>query len=175
MPNSFRLRILSGLSLGLVASLWAAPSLAQLPSLDLDDLLPDPMQSFSPDSRERARVGSLSSNRYLPGSTSAPGAQYQPSSPSNRYGTYGSRYSPDGARNPYTTGGLDIVGSDGTYLGKLNSNRYDPNSVSNSYGRYGSRYSPESINNPYGRYGSRYSPSSARNPYATQPPGLYEP
>ncbi len=121
------------------------------------------------------RVGTLSSNPYLRGSTSQPSSRYQTLSPSNPYGQYGSRYSPDGARNPYTTGGLDIVGSDGTYLGRLNSNRYDPNSVANPYGRYGSPYSSESVNNPYGRFGSPYSSMSARNPYATSAPGLYQP
>lgn len=65
-----------------------------------------------------------------------------------------------------------LVGSDGQYLGRLNSNRYDPDSVSNPYGRYGSRYSPDSINNRYGRYGSRYSNDSANNPYATDAPRI---
>jgi hypothetical protein len=124
---------------------------------------------------DRRKVGSLSANPYLPGSTSSPSSSYFPNSPSNEYGQYGSRYSPDGARNRYSTGGLQIIGSDGTYLGNLNSNRYDPNSVANPYGKYGSRYSPNSINNPYGKYGSQYSPNSARNPYATSAPGLYTP
>ncbi len=68
-----------------------------------------------------------------------------------------------------------MIGEDGTYLGRLNSNRYDPESTSNPYGVYGSRYSSKSINNPYGRYGSRYSPESARNPYATKAPKLFAP
>lgn len=123
----------------------------------------------------RSRAGSLSTNPYLPGSTASPGARYDTRSPGNPYGPYGNRYSPDGARNPYASGGLDIIGSDGTYLGRLNSNRYDPNSVANPYGRYGSPYSPESVNNPYGRFGSPYSPSSAKNPFATSPPSLYTP
>lgn len=120
-------------------------------------------------------VGHLSTNPYLPGSTAAPGARYDVASPANPYSTYGSPYSNDGARNRYATGGLEIYGSDGTYLGRLNSNRYDPESVSNPYGRYGSRYSPTSINNPYGAYGSAYSPSSAVNPYASTPPVLVKP
>lgn len=60
-----------------------------------------------------------------------------------------------------------IIAPDGTYLGKLSSNRYDPDSVSNPYGRYGSPYSPDSINNPYGQYGSQYSTLSPNNPYAS--------
>lgn len=121
------------------------------------------------------QIGSLSANPYAPMSTSSPSAQYDPNSPANPYSTYGSRYSTQGARNPYTTEGADIVGADGQYLGKLNSNSYDPNSVANPYGQYGSRYSPTSVNNPYGQYGSAYSPYSANNPYATQPPGVYAP
>lgn len=66
-----------------------------------------------------------------------------------------------------------IVGEDGKYLGRLNSNRYDSDSVSNPYGRFGSRYSSESINNRYGRYGSRYSNESANSPYATNAPRVY--
>ena len=81
-----------------------------------------------------------------------------------------SRYSADGALNPYTTGGGKIYAQDGTYLGRLNSNRYDPKSASNPYGQYGSRYSSTSINNPYSVYGSPYSSQSATNPYTTTPP-----
>jgi hypothetical protein len=81
-----------------------------------------------------------------------------------------STYSPYGARNPYTTSGGRIYANDGTYLGRLNSNRYDTESVSNPYGKYGSRYSATSINNPYSQYGSRYSNQSATNPYTTTPP-----
>jgi hypothetical protein len=120
-------------------------------------------------------TGVLSRNPYLPGSTSSVGSQYDPASPANPYGQYGSAYGVNGARNKYTTGGLDIIGTDGRYLGKLNSNPYDPNSVANPYGQYGSPYSPNSINNPYSQYGSPYSPNSARNPYATDPPKLYVP
>jgi hypothetical protein len=81
-----------------------------------------------------------------------------------------SRYSSSGALNPYTTGGGKIYAEDGTYLGRLNSNRYDSESVSNPYGRYGSRYSSSSINNPYSTYGSPYSSKSATNPYTRTPP-----
>ena len=58
-----------------------------------------------------------------------------------------------------------IYAPDGTYLGRLNSNRFDPDSVSNPYGQYGSRFAPDGINNPYSQYGSRFSPNSVRNPY----------
>jgi hypothetical protein len=81
-----------------------------------------------------------------------------------------SPYSSYGALNPYTTGGGRIYADDGTYLGRLNSNRYDPESVANPYARYGSPYSSESVNNPYGRYGSVYSELSPTNPYTSTPP-----
>jgi len=68
-----------------------------------------------------------------------------------------------------------LVSPDGTYLGKLNSNRYDADSVANPYGQYGSKYSADSINNPYGEYGSKYSNKSANNPYATEAPIIKEP
>lgn len=123
----------------------------------------------------REPVGALSANPYLPGSTSSFGAKYDPLSPANPYGQFGSPYSTDGARNRYTTGGLEIYGNDGSYLGRLNANQYDPESVANPYGRYGSPYSSQSINNPYGQFGSPYSPYSARNPYGTAPPVLVPP
>ncbi len=72
------------------------------------------------------------------------------------------------------SGNVDVVGSDGKYLGKANTNKYDPNSISNPYGQYGSKYSPNSVNNEYGSYGSKYSTESAKNPYATEPPKLFE-
>jgi hypothetical protein len=123
----------------------------------------------------RGRAGVLSTNLYVPGATSATQSRYSPDSPAYPYGEYGSPYSANGARNPYTTGGLDIIGADGQYLGKLNANRYDPNSVANPYGPYGSPYSATSVNNPYSAYGSPYSSLSARNPYTTTPPRLYVP
>lgn len=151
-----------------LAFLVAAPGLLHAQTTDANRLLEQLLRADQP-------VGRLSTNPYLPRSTSAPSARFDPSSPANPYGRYGSAYSTDGARNPYTTGGLKVYGSDGTYLGRLNSNRYDPESVSNPYGRYGSRYSPTSINNPYGRYGSAYSSGSAANPYASTPPVLVKP
>lgn len=90
--------------------------------------------------------------------------------PVSPYDARMSPYSPDGALNPYTTGGGRIYAQDGTYLGRLNSNPYDPESVANPYGRFGSRYSSESATNPYGRYGSPYSELSPTNPYTSTPP-----
>jgi hypothetical protein len=157
-------------------------SLSAADRAKLDGMLGDVRASFGlsgmgglePISPRRS-VGSLSSNPYLPGSTASPTAQYDLQSPANRYGTYGSPYSAQGARNPYATDGLRIYGNDGTYLGRLNANRCDPESVANPYGQYGSPYSSTSIRNPYSRFGSPYSSSSANNPYATSPPGLYAP
>ena len=54
-----------------------------------------------------------------------------------------------------------LYGSDGTYLGNLNSNQYDPNSIANPYGPHGSPYAQHSINNPY-TYGSPYGYSRPR-------------
>lgn len=93
--------------------------------------------------------------------------------PVSPYDSRVSPYSANGARNPYTTAGGRVVGSDGQYLGRLNANKYDPQSVSNPYGKYGSPYSSTSINNPYSKYGSPYSSSSATNPYATKAPRVY--
>jgi len=120
-------------------------------------------------------IGLYSSNPYLQGSTSNLLSAYDYRSPSNPYGTYGSPYSPTGARNPYAVDGARLYGSDGTYLGRLNANRFDTESLSNPYGRFGSPYSSTSVNNPYGRFGSPYSNQSARNPFATDPPRIYEP
>lgn len=118
-------------------------------------------------------LGRYSKNRYQSDSTSNPygaGSPYAANGVNNPYSPNGSQYSPQGARNQYTSGGPKLYGNDGQALGTLNANRYDPNSVSNPYGQYGSRYSPTSVNNPYGKYGSPYSRQSANNPYATQAP-----
>lgn len=123
-------------------------------------------------------LGRLSSNRYDPESVSNPystyGSPYSTRSVVNPYSSYGSPYSPRSWRNPYTTGGPGLYSQDGTYLGRLNSNRYDPNSVANPFGPYGSPYSPTSVTNPYGRYGSPYSPYSPWNPYTTEAPVIVD-
>ncbi len=128
------------------------------------------------ESRLGEYLGRYSANKYAADSTS------------NQYGVHGSPYSGRSINNPYGTLGRAVrnpyarsqsspvlIGEDGTYLGRLNSNRYDPESTSSAYGVYGSPYSSKSINNPFGRYGSRYSPDSARNPYATKAPKLFAP
>ena len=68
---------------------------------------------------------------------------------------------------------VQLYGSNGQYLGNLNSNRFDPNSVSNPFGRYGSQFSPDSINNPFSQWGSQFSPNGVRNPFATGGPGHF--
>jgi len=121
-------------------------------------------------------LGRLSTNKFAPDSTS------------NKFGVYGSRYSPKSINNPFSIPGSAaqsefssgsnsplIRGEDGTYLGRLNRNKYDSDSVANPFGRYGSKFSPDSINNPYGKYGSPYSPNSATNPYAIEAPKIYAP
>lgn len=65
-----------------------------------------------------------------------------------------------------------LVGPQGQYLGRLNSNRFDPDSVANPFGRYGSRFSPDSINNEFGRWGSQFSPDGVRNPFGTGGPHI---
>jgi len=105
------------------------------------------------------RLATLSANRYDPNSLDNPygaGSPYKSDGLMNPYSKYGSKYSSQSWRNPYATNAPKIVSEDGTYHGRLSSNRYDAESTSNPYGKYGSRYSAESINNPYGA-GSKYS------------------
>lgn len=66
--------------------------------------------------------------------------------------------------------GVQLYGSDGTYLGNLNSNQYDPNSVANPFGPYGSQFSDRSINNQFGRWGSQFSPDGVRNQFSVGRP-----
>jgi len=121
-------------------------------------------------------LGRLSKNKYAPDSTS------------NKFGVYGSRFSPKSIKNPFSIPGSaaqskfssgsnspQLQGEDGTYLGRLNKNRFDADSISNPFGRYGSKFSPDSINNPYGKYGSPHSSYSATNPYAIEAPKIYAP
>lgn len=117
-------------------------------------------------------LGKLSTNRYDPDSISNPYGKYGSrygNNLVNPYSDYGSRYSPRSWNNPYATDAPRIYAQDGTYLGKLSTNRYDPESISNPYGPYGSRYGNNLVN-PYSPYGSRYSPQSWTNPYASSPP-----
>lgn len=119
-------------------------------------------------------LGNLSTNTFDPNSISNPfgqfGSSFSSQSIANPYSTYGSPYSSQSVTNPYATDTPKIYGQDGTYLGKLSSNRFDPESVSNPNGQYGSPYSSTSINNPYSTWGSPFSAQSATNPFATQPP-----
>lgn len=122
-------------------------------------------------------LGQLSANPYIADSTAnkfgAFGSPFSPTSVNNPYSQYGSAYSATSASNPYATDAPKIIAADGQYLGKLSANPYDPDSVSNPYGKYGSPYSPTSINNPYSQYGSQFSPISPNNPYSTQAPVLF--
>ena len=65
-------------------------------------------------------LGQLSSNPYLPDSTSNPygryGSRYSPDSINNPYGRYGSPYSNESVNNPYATN-PPHVGSDGSIYG----------------------------------------------------------
>lgn len=102
---------------------------------------------------------SYGSNRYDPNSLANPygaGSPYKADGLMNPYSQYGSRYSNNSWNNPYATNAPKIYSEDGTYHGRLSTNKYDPDSTSNPYGRYGSKYSSESLNNPYG----------AGNPYS---------
>lgn len=63
-----------------------------------------------------------------------------------------------------------VIAEDGTYLGKITSNKYDSDSICNKYGDYGSAYSDKSMFNKYGDYGSSYSNKSPNNSFATNPP-----
>lgn len=99
-------------------------------------------------------------SRYDPNSLSNPygaGSPYKADGLMNPYSQYGSRYSNDSWTNPYATNAPKIYSQDGTYHGRMSTNKYDPDSISNPYGRFGSKYSPDSLNNPYGA-GNPYSP-----------------
>lgn len=70
--------------------------------------------------------------------------------------------------------GAVIVADDGTYLGKITSNRFDNHSIVNEYGDHGGKYSGHSIFNEYGDYGGEYSSQSPFNEYASTPPKIYK-
>ncbi len=74
---------------------------------------------------------------------------------------------------PYSQYKNYLVSSDGTFLGKLSSNKYDALSIFNEYGRFGSTYSNLCIFNEYSKYGSKYSSQSPFNEYASNPPKIY--
>jgi hypothetical protein len=66
-----------------------------------------------------------------------------------------------------------IVGSDGTFLGKLIPNKFDADSIFNKYGPYGNKFSPTCIFNPYSPHGGRFSPESPFNQFAKAAPKVY--
>ena len=68
--------------------------------------------------------------------------------------------------------GAQIVASDGTLLGVINTNAHDTKSISNKYGPHGSKYNQASILNQYGPYGGKYSPMSPFNQYSASPPRI---
>lgn len=69
-------------------------------------------------------------------------------------------------------GRATLLADDGTYLGRISSNKYDSDSVCNRYGEYGSKYASTSVRNKYGTYGSAYSGSSAYDKYTSTPPAI---
>jgi hypothetical protein len=102
--------------------------------------------------------------------------RFDPESVANPFGRYGASSSPDSINNPAGPASLGrygrgprIIAPDGTYLGRLNTNRFDPESVANPDSQYGSPRSPDSINNIFGRYGSRFSPDGIRNTVVPAP------
>ena len=114
-------------------------------------------------------LGNLSANEFAPNSTANPfgaGNPYDLNSITNRFGPYGNPYSPTSATNPYATDPPELYDQEGTYRGRLSTNRFDPDSIGNPFGQYGSPYSPDSINNPFGA-GNPYAPDSPTNPYGS--------
>ena len=114
-------------------------------------------------------LGKLSANPFDPESTSNPfgaGSPFRQNSINNRFGPYGSLFSPRSATNPYATDTPRLYDSQGNYRGRLSTNQFDPDSISNPFGRYGSPFSQESINNPFGA-GNPFLPDSPNNPYGT--------
>ncbi|MBP6963922.1 MAG: hypothetical protein KBC96_05890 [Armatimonadetes bacterium] len=125
--------------------------------------------------RTNRYLGDLSSNEYDPESISNRFGSYgnpYGNTLTSPYSEYGSAYSSHSWRNPYATDTPRIYAADGTYLGKLSSNKYDPDSITNPYGRYGSRFG-NNLMNPYSQYGSRYGSQSWNNPYAVSPPKVF--
>jgi hypothetical protein len=117
----------------------------------------------------------LSENKYDPDSISNKYGQYGSrygNTVTNPYSAFGNRYSATSATNRYAFDTPKIYAADGTYLGKLSTNKYDPESISNPYGLYGSKHG-NNLMNPYSDYGSKYSSQSWRNPYATDTPRIY--
>ena len=94
------------------------------------------------------------------------GSPYKSDGLMNPYSIYGNKNSNQSWTNPNATDAPKLYDHDGSYRGKLSSNRNDPDSISNPNGRYGNNYSPESINNPYGA-GNPYS----NNKVYVQPQG----
>jgi hypothetical protein len=94
----------------------------------------------------------------------------QPSPPTPSRSPVSVRQAPDFA----DLEGATIVADDGTYLGKITSNRYDSDSIVNQYGDHGGKYSDHSIFNEYGDYGGEYSSRSPFNAYTSTPPKIYK-
>jgi len=132
--------------------------------------------SFAQSCEPGVFLGRLSANPYSSTSTSNPhgrfGSEFSTTSINNSSGRWGSAHSPVSVANPYATAAPKIIAADGTYLGRLSTNRYAADSVSNPNGKYGSPYSPTSINNPHSKYGSAFSTLSPNNPHATRAPGI---
>lgn len=74
---------------------------------------------------------------------------------------------------PNASGNLVIYADDGTYLGKLSTNKYDVESIFNEFGTYGSEFSVNSIWNEFGIYGGEFSIYSPFNEFSNTPPIIY--
>jgi hypothetical protein len=159
-----------------------APENLYVPSLGWQYQLPTLGYTRQPQAGQATNglfLGNLSSNPYLPSSTSNPfglyGSRFSPTSLINPFSQVGSSFSPNSPNNPFAVTTPKIFAQDGQYLGKLSSNPFDSQSISNPFGQYGSPFSPTSVNNPFGIYGSPYSPLSPNNPFATKPPVIIQP
>ena len=67
---------------------------------------------------------------------------------------------------------LILVAQDGTYIGKLTTNKFDSESIFNEYGTYGSKFASKSIWNEFGTYGSKFNKYSPFNEFSTTPPAI---
>jgi len=89
-------------------------------------------------------LGQLSANSSVAESTAnkfgAFGSPYSPTSINNPHSQYGSAYAATSVSNFHATEAPKIIAADGQYFGKLSANPCDPDSVSNPYGKYGSPY-----------------------------------
>ncbi len=84
----------------------------------------------------------------------------------------GTSQAPEHVAPSQPIGGLHLVANDGTYLGKLTTNKFDVNGIFNEFGTYGNKFSAKSIWNDFGKYGGKFSVQSPFNDFTRTPPQI---